>query len=66
MSVRQYKLSQFLLEKAAAQIKQQPEDDLTLTTDTDRVVIRRIGKCIILVAGEAEEVSRLLMMRGGA
>jgi hypothetical protein len=62
---RQFKLSEFLESKTSQQIKLDPGYDLTLEKGVDRVVIRKVGNCVILIAGASKEVGEILKQHGG-
>jgi len=57
------KFSTILVDKIASQLKHNPNYDIDMVPGVDRAVIKRIGDCIILVAGPRDQVTAILRTR---
>jgi len=61
---RPQKFSTILVDKIAGQIKHNQNYDIDMVPGIDRAVIKRIGECIILVAGPRDQVTAILRTTG--
>jgi hypothetical protein len=58
------KFSTILVDKIASEIKHNQNYDIEMVLGVDRVVIKRIGDCVILVAGPRDQVTAILRTIG--
>ena len=57
-------LSRLLVDKIASEIKHNQNYDIEMVLGVDRAVIKRIGDCIILVAGPRDQVTAIFRTTG--
>jgi hypothetical protein len=58
------KFSTILVDKIASRIKHNQHYDIDMVLGVDRAVIKRIGDCVILVAGPSDQVTAILRTTG--